>query len=365
MGGGPAKDHLLALLPFPEPKEIFSALQKKFPSLDITYHQTGSNKNAQELYDSVPKHLWHSATILVTLFTFPQDLSEIPNLELVHLVSAGSNQLQGQPLYKDSDVTITTSTGIHGPQIAEWVVMTGLVGSHHYKQLYELQKAHQWGGDGKTDYRAVRDKVGQRIGVLGYGSIGRQVGRVASAMGMEVLAFTASEKDTAEKKRDDGYVVPGTGDVEGSIPTEWYHGLDKESLHNFLKQDLDWLVVSVPLTDQTRHFLGTEEFKVLSQGGKRSAFVTNIARGSIVKQQDLIEALKDGTLSGAALDVADPEPLPKDNELWGLENVILTPHISSSSGAYTERTFDLLEKNLQRKAKGENLINVVNRKRGY
>lgn len=220
MGGGPPKDHLLATLPFPEPKDIFSSLQKKFPSLTITYHQTSSSREAIELYNEVPKHLWHTATILVTLFTFPQDAEEVPNLELVHLVSAGSNLLQGQPLWTDSDVTITTSTGIHGPQIAEWVIMTGLVGSHHYKQLYELQKAHRWGGGSDTGYRTVTDKVGQKVGILGYGSIGRQVGRVAKAMGMKILAFTASEKDTAEKKRDNGYVVPGTGDVDGSIPTE-------------------------------------------------------------------------------------------------------------------------------------------------
>ena len=122
--------------------------------------------------------------------------------------------------------------------------------------------------------RSYRDQAGQRVGVLGYGSIGRQTARVAHAMGMTVVAYTASPKDTPEKRRDTGYIVPGTGDPDGSIPTVWYSGTDKASLHRFLGADLDWVVVSVPLTPATKHLLGRDEFKVLS---KRNAFVSNIS----------------------------------------------------------------------------------------
>ena len=366
MGGGPAKDTLLAVLPFQEPKAIIDSLSKKFPALDIHWVQTNNSRNVKELSQQVPKQLWQSATILVTLYLVPEP-EEAPKLELIHLVSAGSNQLQDTRIYKETDITITTSSGIHGPQIAEWVIMTALVQSHGYNQLHELQKKHQWGDKRSAEpkYNKVRDWVGQRIGILGYGSIGRQVGKVAKAMGMEVLAFTATPKDTPEKKRDHGFIVPGTGDVEGDIPVEWYSGLEKENLHNFLKQDLDWLVVAVPLTDQTRHFLSEAEFKVLSQDGKKPAYVTNIARGPIIDQPALIAALKDGTLSGAALDVTDPEPLPEDSELWGLENVIVTPHVSGNGVDYTERTFKVLEQNLEHREHGEKLINVVRRSRGY
>lgn len=371
MGGGPPKDFLLAILPFPEPQSTISKLKTKFPDIDIEYVDSSSNPNVSfhDLKERVPKETWHKTTILVTLFTFPEKLSDVPNLELVHLVSAGSNQAEKSPIYNETDeIIITTSSGIHGPQIAEWVVMTGLVSSHGYNQLHELQKRRQWGGsiDGKPQsYRRVRDWVGRRVGILGYGSIGRQVGRVAQAMGMEVLAYTASPKETAEKRKDKGFIVPGTGDADGSIPRDWYSGLEKEKLREFLKQDLDWLVISVPLTKETRHFLSSEEFDALSRGGKRPAFVTNIARGPIVAQAALIEALKDGRVSGAALDVTDPEPLPEDSELWGMENVIITPHVSGGGSDYVERTFLVLEGNLERRKKGERLINVVDRKRGY
>jgi len=211
--------------------------------------------------------------------------------------------------------------------------------------------------------------------VLGYGSIGRQVARVGKAMGMDVIAYTASPRTTPESKHDKGFIVPGTGDPDGSIPSAWYSGLDKKSLHNFLAQDIDHLLVSVPLTKQTTHFLAAAEFEILS---KRNAFISNISRGQILQQSDLIDSLRKyksndpldggdggGGLRGAALDVTDPEPLPKDDPLWDAPNCIITPHISGLGAAYVDRAFQVLEVNLDRRENGERMINVVDRKRGY
>ncbi|KAK5131290.1 hypothetical protein LTR08_001129 [Meristemomyces frigidus] len=366
MGGGPFKEHLLCLLPAPESKEILDGLRKKFPNIEITYRQVSMTSDAEEQIKALPEGIWKDVTILYTLFSFPEKPSDAPKLKLVQLISAGSNQVQKHPIYTETNVAITTSSGIHGPQIAEWCVMTALVQSHKYNSLHDLQKEHKWGkSGGKTDYHDVRDMVGRRLGVLGYGSIGRQVGRVAKAMGMDVVAYTATPKDTPEKKKDRGFIVPGTGDIDGEVPSAWYSGLDKESRIHFLKQDIDWLIVSVPLTDQTHHFLSTDEFKALSQDGKKPAFVTNIARGPIIDQPKLIEALKNNTLAGAALDVTDPEPLPEDSELWDLPNVTVTPHVSGVGSSYTERSFKVLEENLTRLDKGEKLLNEVKRERGY
>ena len=276
--------------------------------------------------------------------------------------------------------------------------MTALVSSHDYNSLHDGQKAHRWV---KSDQqiarlRSIHDKVGQRLGVLGYGSIGRQVARVAKAMGMDVYAYTASPRKTAESKKDHGFIVPGTGDPDGTIPSKWFSGLDKESLHRFLGQDLDWLIVSVPLTNDTRYFLGKQEFDILA---KKNAFLSNISRGQILVQDDLISALeayaqdqpgsaaptpavasvegeetavvvegqgeKRKGLRGAALDVTDPEPLPEDSRLWDAPNCIVTPHISGLGSAYADRAFQVLEVNLGRRERGESLINVVDRKRGY
>ncbi|KAK5109799.1 hypothetical protein LTR62_006532 [Meristemomyces frigidus] len=359
MGGGPAKEHLLILLPGAEPKEILSALRKRFPHIEITYLSASPSP-------SIPDKAWNDVTILYTLFTFPPSLSLCPHLRVVQLASAGSNQIQSHPIYTSSDIIITTASGIHGPQIAEWCIMTALVQSHEYNKLHDFQKEHRWGKkEAGSDFMHVRDMVGRRLGVLGYGSIGRQVGRVGKALGMDVIAYTATPKDSAEKKKDQGFIVPGTGDAEGVVPSAWYSGLDKASLRHFLKQEIDWLVVSVPLTKETRHFLSMDEFKALSQDGTRPVFVQNIARGPILDQPALIRALKDGTVAGAALDVTDPEPLPEDSELWDMENVIVTPHVSAAGVAYEERAFRLFEVNLERLGKGEGLLNVVRRERGY
>ena len=248
--------------------------------------------------------------------------------------------------------------------------MTALVHSHQYHTLYDLQKSHEWGQKGQQGrLRTIRDNVGQRFGVLGYGSIGRQAARVFKAMGMNVIAYTASPRTTPESKRDNGFIVPGTGDEDGTIPSAWYSGTDKASLHHFLSQDIDHLLVSVPLTKETTHFLGKEEFAIL---GRKKAFISNISRGQILQQDDLIAALKkgadpeqEGGLRGAALDVTDPEPLPEDSALWDAPNCIITPHISGLGVMYAERAFQVLEVNLVRREKGKDLINVVDRKKGY
>ncbi len=298
-------------------------------------------------------------------------------LELIHFISAGTNHIANSPIYTSTSISLTTSSGIHGPQIAEWVILTALAHSHHYSLLHSWQIDHKWGaGSSHNALRSIRDKPGQRLGVLGYGSIGRQVARVGKAMGMDVIAYTASPRTTPESKHDKGFIVPSTGDSDGSIPSAWYSGLDRKSLHNFLSQDIDHLLISVPLTKATTHLISAEEFAIL--GKTRNAFISNISRGQIINQSDLITYLRKyadndpldgkdggGGLRGAALDVADPEPLPKDNPLWDAPNCIITPHISGLGEAYIDRAFQVLEVNLDRRGRGEKMINVVDRKRGY
>ena len=111
----------------------------------------------------------------MTLSNLPPSPADAPNLELIQLFSAGANHVLDFPFIKETDVTLTTMNGIHGPNITEWVVLTRLAQSHKYNQLYELQKVHKWGKTGSDDdYHNVIDQVGQRVGILGYGSIGRQ-----------------------------------------------------------------------------------------------------------------------------------------------------------------------------------------------
>lgn len=199
-------------------------------------------------------------------------------------------------------------------------------------------------------------------GILGYGAIGRQAARVFKAMGSDIHAFTLHPKNTPESRRDDTYTPPGLGDPEGQFPSKWFSGETKEELHDFLSSGLDLLVVSLPLTPKTEHLLAAPEFEVLS---KKKTYISNIARGPIIKTDDLIEALDKGLIRGAALDVTDPEPLPDGHPLWKAKNVIITPHISGASTEYTNRVLAILEQNLHRLAEAKELTNRVSRKDGY
>ncbi|KAL9626523.1 MAG: hypothetical protein Q9204_007236 [Flavoplaca sp. TL-2023a] len=394
MGGGQKFEHLLVILPFESPNAIFDRIRRNHPYIKITFYQLAFTDTPWKGRFEVPREIFQDATFLITLSALPPSPQDCPNLELIHFTSAGTNHIANSPIYTNTTIPLTTSSGIHGPQIAEWVLMTMLTSSHHYALLHKWQNDHRWGQEDKSGIgllRNLHDKVGQRLGVLGYGSIGRQVGNVAKAMGMDVIAYTARPRTTPESKHDTGFIVPHTGDPEGKIPSAWYSGTDKRDLHHFLAQDIDHLLVSVPLTKETTHLLGEEEFKILS---KRNAFVTNISRGPIIDQPALISALKafddytspmaDGGgefsvapeadlkadtsipgIRGAALDVTDPEPLPKDDPLWDAPNCIVTPHISGLGSAYVDRCFQVFEVNLDRREKGERLINVVDRERGY
>lgn len=199
----------------------------------------------------------------------------------------------------------------------------------------------------------------QPRGILGYGAIGRQCAKLGNALGMDVHAFTLHERATPASRQDSSFTEPGLGDPSGTIPSRWYHG--KEQLDDFLS-GVDLLVLTMPLTSLTAGIISRHELQVL---GKRKAFLSNAARGPVVNTDDLAEALNNGTLGGAALDVTDPEPLPKEHPLWKAKNVIITPHVSGNSMSYNERVLKILLENLRRRANGSEMINKVNKSLGY
>lgn len=180
---------------------------------------------------------------------------------------------------------------------------------------------------------------------------------------MDVVAYTAHERPTSESKKDDSYCVPGTGDPDGLIPSKWFHGTTQETLNNFLNQDLDILVVCLPLTPSTRNMISKPQFEILA---KKKTFLSNIARGGHVNTEDLIEALEKGMIRGAAVDVTDPEPLPKEHPLWKVPNLLITPHVSWVSTNHWSRLYAIFEHNLGVVASNKGkFVNQVNKQRHY
>ena len=182
-------------------------------------------------------------------------------------------------------------------------------------------------------------------------------------MGMEVYAYTNRPRPTPESRRDHSWHTPVLGDPEGTLPTRWFSGTTPCALRSSLSSRLGLLPVAAPPTPETHGMLGAEQFKLLAG---RKTYVTNIGRGPTIVTDDLVKALDEGWVRGAALEVTDPEPLPKDHPLWGKENVIITPQVSSQSQSYMTRILQILDANLEKLSEGRtDFLNQVSRKRGY
>jgi phosphoglycerate dehydrogenase-like enzyme len=178
---------------------------------------------------------------------------------------------------------------------------------------------------------------------------------------MEIIVYNSRPRFTATDRKDRNWYQDGSGDPDGTIPGVYFHGQSKEEFHTFLSQDLDILILSLPLAASTRHIIGTEELAIMNVGAP--VFLVNISRGPIIDHDALLTSLKkgpaNGGLLGAALDVTEPEPLPARSELWTLPNVFISPHVSSITPQTTGRAFRILEENLLRRAKGEEMFNEV------
>ncbi|KAI1338235.1 hypothetical protein F5Y15DRAFT_135858 [Xylariaceae sp. FL0016] len=350
---------LLMIVPWDPPAAYLDRLREQFPGLKVTHSNYDTWKPTNQLPPEITEEDWKTVTILLTGPQFPTP-EQAPKMQLVQLQSAGANFVLDKPIFKDTSIPFCTANGVHGPQIAEWVICTFLAFQHRIPHFLDMQKKSKW--EHSWNDSDMQDTVGQRVGILGYGSIGRQVARVATAMGMEVYAYTNRPRDTPESRRDDSYYVPGLGDPAGTLPAKWFSGSEPAHVDAFLASGLDLLVVAVPLTPATRGMLGKHQFKILAD---KKTYVSNIGRGPVINTEDLMTALDEEWIRGAALDVTDPEPLPESHPLWGKKNLIITPHVSGNSNNYNSRLLEVLDINLKRLSKGEEFMNRVSRKRGY
>lgn len=287
------------------------------------------------------------------LYTFdvPGDALDLaPRLRWLQLHSAGANHLLDHPIM-DSDVAITTVSGIHATPIAEYVFASILAHRWRVSLWTHCQREGKW-PKGRWNLFARPELRDGTLGIVGYGSIGREVARLARAFGMRILALRRS---TGRSKQ--GYASKDIGDPGGTIPEKFY---PPDALHEMLSES-DYVVVALPLTHETVHFIGEAELRAM----KPSAYLVNIARGAIVDESVLVKALHEGWIAGAGLDVFEQEPLPAESPLWDLENALISPHVAGFTPRYDERAAELFAHNLGRYLSGESLLNLVDKARGY
>lgn len=251
-----------------------------------------------------------------------------PHLRWVQLSSAGADRVE--PDLIRSGITFTTVSGLHATPIAEFVITYILMLSKGWPELWRAQRTHEFA-------RAIMptEIAGQTVGIVGMGAIGAETARLARGLGCRVLGMRRSFSERGpDEVADEG------------IPVSQLHDLLRES---------DYVVIAAPLTPETQGMIGAAELRAMGSG----AYLINIARGQLVDEGTLVEALKDGTIAGAALDVFDREPLPEASELWDLPNVIVTPHISGGVPDYDARATEIFCDNLRRYLAGKPLRNVV------
>jgi phosphoglycerate dehydrogenase-like enzyme len=236
--------------------------------------------------------------------------------------------------------------------MAEYILMMLLSLGHRMPEAVAFQLRSEWPRD-RWERFSPRELRGSTVGLVGYGSISREVARLLQALSVTVLAA----KRDAMHPDDFGYSVPGLGDPHGMYFTRLY---PYQALKSMLKE-CDFVVVTLPLTPLTRNLIGAAELAAM----KPSAYLIQAGRGGVVDQAALVEALQEKRIAGAALDTFSEEPLPPASPLWKLPNVLLTPHIGSISPNYLQRAVDLFTANLRLYVAGETLLNRFDLDLGY
>lgn len=266
-------------------------------------------------------------------------LKSARQLRWLHTPAAGVGSLL-IPELVESDIVLTNGRGTNAVTVAEHALGLMLALARRLADAARYQAQRLWATDLIFSAQPPLDELfGKTLLIVGFGSIGRETAKRARAFGMRVLAT----------KRN-----PGQGERNGC---EVY---SPEALPRLLGE-ADFVLLSLPLTPDTGRVIGAKELELM----KPSAFLINVARGRVVDEDALIEALERGRIAGAGLDVFRQEPLPESSPLWTMRNVIITPHYAGTSRQFWCRARDLLVENIRRFVAGQPLLNVVDKKRGY
>jgi phosphoglycerate dehydrogenase-like enzyme len=283
---------------------------------------------------------------------FDRLLARAPRLTWVHSASAGVERAL-TPAARVRGLVITNARGVFSRPIAEYVLMMILAVSRRLPGLLELQRERTWQPLEGVELRDVT------VGIVGLGSIGRAVGALATAFGCRVVAI----RRRAETGAGETAAGHAAGTAAGEAPFAEAK-LDRVGGPDTLPQLLaesDFVVLAAPLTAETENMIDANAIA----GMKPSAWLINVARGRLIDERALLNALRDGRIGGAVLDTFRDEPLLPTSPFYDLPNVIVTPHTSWSSGRVLDRSVELFCENLRRFAAGEPLLNVVDPAAGY
>ena len=309
--------NLLILDPLAD--EYKKRLASRFPEVSIF-----AAKEEKEIGDII-----RQTDVLLTAKISDGFIKKAARLHWIQAKTSGVDYLLNLPSLR-KEVLLTSTLGIHGPQMSEMAILFMLALNRNFPQIVRNQDQGIWERwPGKLLWK-------KKVGILGIGVVGEEIARKCKVFGMTVFGI-------ARRRRKIDSV-------------DYLYG--PEDLFRVLAE-VDYLIIAAPHTPETRKMIGAKALASM----KPTAFLINLARGEIVDEEALIEALKTRQISGAAMDVFWEEPLPANHPLWKLKNVIVTPHIGGMSDIYVEQVLSIFEENLRRFLRGEknNLINLIKR----
>jgi phosphoglycerate dehydrogenase-like enzyme len=311
------------------PADVAVHVRGRFPEMKVVHLPTHDHL-ADEIGDT---------DIFVGWSLRPEQFALAKKLKWIHSTAAGVGQLM-YPELRASSVVVTNASGVHTIPMAEHIVGMLIALARRFPSAFRYQMARQWAQQELWDEPIrPRELAGQALLIIGFGAIGREVARRVRPLGMKIWAVTRSGR-------------ADNSDADRVLPVARLG----EVLH-----EADYVILAAPETPETRRMIGARELAQM----KPTAHLINVARGSLVDEPALIRALAERQIAGAALDVTEEEPLPRDNPLWALPNVFITPHISSVSEYLWDRQTELLLDNLERWFGGRELRNRVDLARGY
>ena len=300
--------------------EYLASVQDAAPSAEIVV--ASKDNLAEELSDAEIFFGFHS----------PEVFRQATKLRWIQATSAGIEALLAPELV-ERRLIITNASGLYSSPVAETAWALTLALFRRIPTFLRQQQEHRW------EVQTPGDLGGSVAGVIGLGGIGSHYARVAAAFGMRVVAV-------------DRHQPPKPDFVESLWPID--------RLNNLLEMS-DVVLISCPLWAESRHLINRDTLAQM----KPTAYLVNIARGGIVEENALLEALQSGQIAGAGIDVCETEPLPTESPLWEAPNLILTPHFAGVSGHRLRRLTKLFCENLRHYQKGEKLVNEVDQDKGY
>src|ERR1700730_12484632 len=265
----------------------------------------------------------------------PDEYASAPQLKWVQSSSAGVEWMWNVPGLADSDVIVTNMRGAHAATIAEHTFAFLLTQTRGMRRCEQNQRDHEW-GRGQLTLGGLK---GSTMGIIGFGNIGRAIARRATGFEMRVLAADAE-------------AVPAGEGVAEVWPLSRLNELCEQS---------DVLTISAPITPGSRGMIGREQIRTM----KRGSYILQMSRGAIVNEAALVDALDEGPLAGAVLDVTETEPLPVGDPLWTAPNLVITPHSSASSNLTTDLVWSLRAQKMERFLRHEPLMSLVDKRPGW